>query len=190
MNYMQKGEWAEIGSMMTENQRELAEENIMLAYYIAHKSSVPLDTEEKISLALLGLTKAAANYSPDKGIKFATFATSVITNEILMGLRREKKHFAIGSLNQPISDDCGGELKDLIPDKKQPINKIEEILDLRAAIERMSRKLSVKERELFNELIWNPGKNQRDYAEMLGCKQATISRRLVRIREKIMRELL
>ena len=175
---------------MTEIQKKLAEENIRLAYYIANKSSVPLDAEEKISLALLGLTKAAASYDPDKGIKFTTFATVVMTNELLMGLRREKRHFAIASLDQPLSDEHrGGVLGDLVPDKEQPIRETEMILDFREALERMDRTLTGKERELFNELIRNPGKAQRDYAEMLGCSQSYVSRCLRGIKKKIMKEL-
>ena len=72
-----------------------------LAWYTAGISSVPLELEEKISLCYLGLVLAAGSFDPDRGIRFATFAVPVMQNKILQGLKREKKHFGVISLEQP-----------------------------------------------------------------------------------------
>lgn len=72
-----------------------------LAWYTAGISSVPLELEEKISLCYLGLVLAAGDFDPDRGIRFATFAVPVMQNKILQGLKREKKHFGVISLEQP-----------------------------------------------------------------------------------------
>ena len=50
------------------------------------------------------------------GIRFATFAVPVMQNKILQGLKREKKHFGVISLEQPAGKENGGTLADLVPD--------------------------------------------------------------------------
>ena len=65
---------------------------------------IPLDLEERISAALLGLTKAAAGFDPQAGARFATYAVRVIQNEIRISLRKERKHLNVVSLSTPIED--------------------------------------------------------------------------------------
>lgn len=85
-----------------------------LAWYTARMSSVPMELEEKISLCYLGLVLAAGSFDPDRGIRFATFAVPVMQNKILQGLKREKKHFGVISLEQPAGKENGGTLADLV----------------------------------------------------------------------------
>ncbi len=176
--------------MLTEVQKKLAEENIRLAYYVAHRSMIPLENAEKVSLALLGLTKAAGIYDPDKGIKFATLATAVMKNEIRMGYRKEHKHLGLVHFEEPAGlDDERICLKDMLPDKQQFVRELEGLLNCREAVENMDRTLFGMEQKLFRELIRNPGRTQSDYAERLGCSQSYVSRCLGEIRRKIRREL-
>ena len=100
-----------------------------LAWYTAGISSVPLELEEKISLCYLGLVLAAGDFDPDRGIRFATFAVPVMQNKILQGLKREKKHFGVISLEQPAGKENGGTLADLVPDPGHPFRDLEEILE-------------------------------------------------------------
>ncbi len=175
---------------MTEVQKKLAEENIRLAYYVASRSMVPMENEEKVSLALLGLAKAAERYDPECKVKFATFATVVMRNEILMGYRKERKHLGLIHFGDLVGPDDGGIcLEDMLPDKKQFTRELEGLLDCRAAIENMDRALFGMEQKLFRELIRDPGRAQSDYAEKLGCSQSHVSRCLRKIRGKIRREL-
>ena len=115
-----------------------------LAWYTAGISSVPLELEEKISLCYLGLVLAAGDFDPDRGIRFATFAVPVMQNKILQGLKREKKHFGVISLEQPAGKENGGTLADLVPDPGHPFRDLEEILDFQAAVKRTGRELSGK----------------------------------------------
>ena len=92
--------------MLTDEQRKLAEDNIRLAYWYAHQVKwTSLELEERIGMALLGLTKAAERYDPERGVSFVTYARKVMQDEILMGFRKENKHANVISLNLPIGDD-------------------------------------------------------------------------------------
>lgn len=48
--------------------------------------------EDLFSIGILGLVKATVNFDSGKGIKFSTFATRVIQNEILMTFRKKKNN--------------------------------------------------------------------------------------------------
>lgn len=74
---------------MDKSVERLVDENIALAKYTAGKL-IPKYTmirEEVYSLCLLGLFNAAKAYDPTKGYQFNTYATKVMTNEVLMFLR-------------------------------------------------------------------------------------------------------
>ena len=76
---------------MTNEQQKLVEENINLAYFVAHRfKNTNLEFDDVKAIACLGLVKAAIAFQPDRGLVFNTLAVKVITNEILMQLRREK----------------------------------------------------------------------------------------------------
>lgn len=78
--------------MLTKEMELLVTENMSLAgYAVKQFLSAGIDYEELCSLAYLGLTKAAGSFNAEKG-KFATYAMRVMQNEILMYLRRNKKH--------------------------------------------------------------------------------------------------
>lgn len=156
-----------------------------LACYTARMSSVPLEQDEKISLCYLGLVLAARSFDPNRGIRFATFAVPVIQNEILQGLRREKKHFGAISLEQPVGKDDGGTLADLVPDPGHPFRDLEELLDFQDTVKRTGRELSGKKLRLYQELLQNPGLAQREYGERIGCSQSLVSRWMKEIRQKL-----
>lgn len=107
-----------------------------LAWYTARMSSVPMELEEKISLCYLGLVLAAGSFDPDRGIRFATFAVPVMQNKILQGLKREKKHFGVISLEQPAGKENGGTLADLVPDPGNSFRDLEELLDFQDAVKK------------------------------------------------------
>ena len=77
---------------MTNEQQKLVEDNINLAYFVAHRfKNTNLEFDDVKATACLGLVKAAIAFQPDRGLVFNTLAVKVITNEILIQLRREKK---------------------------------------------------------------------------------------------------
>lgn len=177
--------------MLTETQRKLAEENINLAYHCAHQmKSLPMELEEKISLAFLGLVKAAERYDPDTGYAFATYAAIVIRNEILMEYRKVGKHANDISLDTPISDGYRVMvLADLIPDKRDPFCEIN-VANLKDFLSNAELIFCGRELDLFREIMKCPGMGQKYYGEKLGVSQTYISRLLKTMRSKVRREIL
>ena len=72
-----------------ERRESLITNNIRLALSVAQKFSYEEDYE---SVAMIGLIKAADTFDIDKSIRFATYATRVIHNDILMYIRKNKRH--------------------------------------------------------------------------------------------------
>lgn len=78
--------------MLTKEMELLVTENMGLAGYMAKRFlNTGIDYDELCSISYLGLTKAAGSFNAEKG-EFTTYAIRVIQNEILMYLRRNKKH--------------------------------------------------------------------------------------------------
>lgn len=94
-----------------EIRNQIVENNINLAYYIANKFEVNNSylMDDITSHAMIGLMKAANTFDTTKGLVFATYASRCIENEILMFLRKEKKHGLEISLSATISTDKDGE---------------------------------------------------------------------------------
>lgn len=70
----------------------LLENNLRLVGYIAKKfEHTDEDFDDLVSIGTVGLIKALENFNPIKGVKFSTFASRCIENEILMYLRSRKK---------------------------------------------------------------------------------------------------
>ena len=71
-------------------QCKLVENNIPLIYYIAKRyPSFPI--EEEIGRLHIALCKAALSFEAEKKVTFCTYASTVITNEILMYFRYMNK---------------------------------------------------------------------------------------------------
>ena len=59
----------------------------------------PID-EDLLSIGLIGVVKAVNTFNPNKGVKFTTYATPIIRNEILMTFRK-KRIVPTFSLDEP-----------------------------------------------------------------------------------------
>lgn len=46
--------------------------------------------EDLYSIGLIGVVKAVNTFNPDKGVKFTSYATPIIRNEILMSFRKKR----------------------------------------------------------------------------------------------------
>lgn len=104
-----------------ENERPLVVEkiiknNIGLALHILSKFSANyrygnknrLTFDELFSSCMWGLLKAVETFQPEKGIKFATYSSRIIMNEILMDIRRSKSMGITSSADASVSDDGEG----------------------------------------------------------------------------------
>lgn len=74
--------------MINETARNLITENHNLIFYMLHKYN--LDIDEYYGDAAIGLIMAANTFDSNKGIKFATYATKCIFNEIMKNKRKRR----------------------------------------------------------------------------------------------------
>lgn len=117
--------------------------NIKLVVYLVKNHFLNTGYEEKelVSVGIIGLIKAIDSFDINKNIKFNTYASTCIYNEIKMFFRKFNKYLDIDSLEKVIvSDEEGNELKivntistcENIEDdfiKKEEIQIIKELLE-------------------------------------------------------------
>lgn len=59
--------------------------------------SLNLNTQDEdlYSIGMIGVVKAVNTFNPDKGVKFSTYATPIIRNEILMTFRKKTDNSSV-----------------------------------------------------------------------------------------------
>lgn len=87
----------------------LVEHNLRLVAHIIKKyHSSSEEQDDLISIGTIGLIKAVNTFDNTKGIKFATYASKCIENEVLMHYRAKKKSSNEVSISEPIDVDSEG----------------------------------------------------------------------------------
>ncbi|MGE5474124.1 MAG: sigma-70 family RNA polymerase sigma factor [Ignavibacteriales bacterium] len=164
----------------------LVEKNMRLVLHIAKFfTKFSNEYEDMVSQGFIGLIKAAKTYDPHKEIKFATYASRCIENEILMYLRSIKKNSGVLSIESCISiDDNGAELK--IKDIVNYYDEDVEILFLKdmqmtefykLLQKAFDTKLSKLEQEIITLRYFGENlRTQKEASEILGKSQSYISR--------------
>lgn len=155
---------------MTEAQTKLVLDNQKLIFHVLNRKFPWLaNDEDVISVANLGLCKAAIKFDPDRGFAFSTFACPVIYNEIGMYLRKDLKikdketspDFARSDV--PENDDCGdGNVFDIRPVEEQGFERIEFSKDLQNAMSDLTDKQKqivegVAQRKTFTQIAKEMG---------------------------------
>lgn len=174
----------------------LIEHNIRLVVYIARRfENTGVDLDDLISVGTIGLIKAVNSFDAEKKIKFATYASRCIENEILMHLRRIVKIKAEVYLDEPLNVDWEGNellLGDILGTDGDAVYK-----DIETGVEKellweALRKLSKREQEIMSlrfGLKNNTEKTQKEVADMLGISQSYISRLEKKIIYRLRREI-
>lgn len=160
---------------------ELIERNLRLVVYIAQKfENTKLNIDDLTSVGTIGLIKAVKFFNADKQIKFATFASRCIENEILMFLRKNNKVDV--SLDEPLSTDKDGNelvLGDLIGTDSEIVYKsIESKVEIEILAELINR-LPPREKfimKLRYGLADTKEYTQKEVADKLNISQSYISR--------------
>jgi RNA polymerase sporulation-specific sigma factor len=175
---------------------KLVEENMNLAYFTAHKWNIrlngTLDIQDIISDCTLGLLKASKGFKEEKGIKFATYATMCMKNQILMDLRGRKNEVQTIPLCSLVYD-AGEENEYNSWEKIQfqtAINNVDEWVDYSATkdiLENCLNNLKPRDKYIINLLL--KGKKQNEVAEKFHINQSGISKKLVSI-QKIIKKLI
>lgn len=138
----------------------------------------PLD-EDLYSTGLIGVVKAVNTFNPDKGVKFSTYATPVIRNEILATFGK-KRIIPVFSLDEPYQLGNGDlvDFSEMIADSR----RFEEEVIADMQIKKLLSKLSDREKKIIS--LSMDGKTQRKIAETLGLSQSYISRIIKSIYKK------
>lgn len=158
---------------MTPEQEKLVIENIKLAYFAANKYYLKfgLEQEEAISLAFLGLVKAATIFDGAKKVKFSTLAMKCMYNTFLQDLRKRSKQVDTVSFDSLVSEDSQMTYADLFPDRDDSYSYIEN----REMIESCLRELTSRERNVAISYLSNPDQNQAQLAKKYGISRQRIS---------------
>lgn len=138
----------------------------------------PLD-EDLFATGLIGLLKATNTFNSEKGVKFTTYATTIIRNEILATFRK-KRIIPAFSLDEPY--DLGkGDLVDfseMIADNR----RFEEEIIADMQMKQLFSTLRDREKKIISLSMY--GKTQKEIAEISGISQPYVSRIIKSIRKK------
>ena len=174
---------------MTRSDRDkLVTDNLRLVYYLYEKLTKNKLTrqykDDIISEGMVGLVKAAKTFDDKRKIKFGTYASRCITNEMLMFIRRMNKQLPHEvSLYDPIGRDEDGHLifyMDILSTDEESVREQGRIIDA-------VRNLPKRDREIIDAVM--SGFKQKEIAAMMGVKQSTISRRISRIKKELKRNI-
>lgn len=158
----------------------LIRHNLRLVAHIAKKYYAADTPEDLISTGSIGLIKAVNTFDPARGIKFSTYASRCIENEMRMQFRRQRRVPPMVSLQEPLEagQDGGLTLIDAIPDDVP----LQESLEQRDLARRLSARLSrlpARERQVL-ALRYGLGgaapHTQLQVAQKLGLSRSYISR--------------
>lgn len=177
--------------------RVLIEHNLRLvAYMVQRFKNTGIWFEDLFQVGAVGLIKSVDTFDPQKKVKFTSYATRCIKNEILMFLRRQGKYQRTSHLSDPINVDSEGNaltLSDVLEGNvsiessvmdAETLDELHKILNSSALSSR--EKKIIEMRYGFNEQGMR--KTQKEVSSILGLTQSYISRIEKRIIRKLRRE--
>ena len=137
--------------------------------------------DDYISIGTIGLIKAVDTFDPDKGKKFASYASRCIENELRMHFRRERRNGVVVSLQETLEagkEDSALTLSDVLQDgfcMEDACERQDEARRLRRLIEG----LPARERKLIllrYGLAGQPPLTQLETAQLLQISRSYVSR--------------
>ena len=162
---------------------KLVNHNLRLVVHIIKKFNFsPKNNEDLISIGTIGLIKAVNTFKLDKGIRFSSYASRCIENEILMSLRNNKKKNLDVSMSDPIESGKSGSgltLMDTIADKSSFYDKILDKVDIERLSINIKKYLTQREQNVVNlryGLINNNAHTQQEVAKKVGISRSYVSR--------------
>ena len=98
---------------------KLIRHNLRLVAHVAKKYYTTPDRQDDfISIGTIGLIKAVDTYDPARTVRFASYASQCIQNELRMHLRRVRREAGTLSLQEPLEGENGMlTLADTLPDE-------------------------------------------------------------------------
>ena len=151
--------------------------HIIKKYYASYK-----EQEDLISIGTIGLIKAVGTFDSNKGIRFATYASRCIENEILMHFRGRKKYAQDLYIQDPIDVDTDGNALTLMDIMAQDGDILEDV-DCKLKSDRLhsyiNQALDAREQQVIRLRYGLDGKApmaQREVAALLGISRSYVSR--------------
>lgn len=175
----------------------LIERNLRLVAHIVKKyMNSGKETDEMISVGIVGLVKAVNTYNFEKGSRLATYAARCIDNELLMLMRGDRKLSREVSLYDPIGTDKEGNEITLLSILEHEDEDIIDQLDKKQSLRKLSKILSkvLTPREYFvvirrYGLYGHHETTQRELAEQLNISRSYVSRMEKKALEKLRLQL-
>lgn len=158
---------------LTQEQEKLVIENIKLAYFAANQYYLKfgLEQEEAVSLAFVGLVKAANIFDEAKKAKFSSLAMKCMYNTFLKDLIKRSKQVDTISFDSLVSEDSDMTYADLLPDEDNPYSYLEN----REMIESCLRELTGREQEIVTAYLADPNQRQVHLSKKFGISRQRIS---------------
>lgn len=170
--------------------------NIRLVMHEAGKfQNTSYELEEIVSIGIIGLIKSIDKFDIEKNFEFATYAARCIDNEILMFMRKNKKHFNCESIYMTLGETLDVKerrLIDTLEDFKSNFGLDYEIKDTYREVRKIVEKLPDNDRKiimLYFGFIDNRPYTQNEIAKKLNISQSYISKLIVRTLKKIKDEI-
>lgn len=175
---------------------KLIEHNLRLVAHIVKKYYTGVkDTEDLMSIGTIGLIKAIDSFDPSNGVRFATYGSRCLQNEILMHFRSAKKLQNEVSINEAIDMDKDGNpltYIDIISCEDTIADDIYSRINCKRAVEIIKTELTEREKQIIilrYGLSGKPAKTQREIAKQMGISRSYVSRIEKAALEKIKRSL-
>ena len=159
---------------------KLIRHNLRLVAHVAKKYyTTPDKQDDFISIGTIGLIKAVDTYDPARTVRFASYASQCIQNELRMHLRRVRREAGTLSLQEPLEGENGMlTLADTLPDEAVMEEGCER-RDAAARLRTLVEQLPERERRLLT-LRYGLGGDapltQQEVAARFGISRSYVSR--------------
>ena len=159
---------------------KLIRHNLRLVAHVAKKYyTTPDKQDDFISIGTIGLIKAVDTYDPARTVRFASYASQCIQNELRMPLRRVRREAGTLSLQEPLEGENGMlTLADTLPDEAVMEEDCER-RDAAARLRTLVEQLPERDRQLLT-LRYGLGGGapltQQEVAARFGISRSYVSR--------------
>ena len=176
---------------------KLIEHNLRLVAHVVKKyETTRNDTDDLISIGIIGLIKGIDTYSHNHSTRLATYCARCIDNEILMYFRTDKKNNKNISIDESIGFDKDGNEITFMEILKTPKPDFAEDIHIQDNIELLSKYMNVLTKREKTIIEKRYGLNntdeltQKEIAKELNISRSYVSRIEKRALTKLLREFI
>lgn len=153
--------------------------------------STSYEPDELVAVGIMGLIKSIDKFDLSKNVEFATFATRVINNEILLFMRKSKKHINNQSLYSTLNTDAEGNellLEEILEDPNYDLTldyehkeSLSEVMSFFDELPDRNKKILMLYFGFYNDKRYR----QPEIAEIMGISQSSVSKIIKKDLEKL-----